>query len=58
MDELFVSYFGLTKEQMTAAVPLGHPGKPEDVAEAVLFLCPDQAACITGATRAVDGEGF
>jgi NAD(P)-dependent dehydrogenase (short-subunit alcohol dehydrogenase family) len=34
---------------------LGRLGTPEEVAEAVLFLCSDQASFITGATLAVDG---
>jgi NAD(P)-dependent dehydrogenase (short-subunit alcohol dehydrogenase family) len=55
MDRLFMDYFGLTKEQMAAAVPIGRMGEPEDVAAAVLFLCSDQAAFITGACLAVDG---
>ena len=55
MDRLFMDYFGITKEQMATAVPLGRVGRPEDVAAAVLFLCSDQAAFITGACLAVDG---
>ncbi|HEX4893495.1 MAG TPA: SDR family NAD(P)-dependent oxidoreductase, partial [Hyphomicrobiaceae bacterium] len=35
--------------------PLRRFGRPEDVAEAALFLCSDQAAFITGAELAVDG---
>lgn len=34
---------------------LGRIGEPEEVAEAVLFLCSDRAAFITGADIAVDG---
>lgn len=55
MDELFMTYFGLTKERMADAVPLGRTGKPEDVAGAVLFLCSSQATFITGAVLPVDG---
>lgn len=35
--------------------PLGRPGTPEDCAGAVLFLCTDAAAYITGTSIAVDG---
>ncbi len=55
MDERFMSYFHMTKEQMAAAVPLGRVGKPKDVAAAVLFLCSNQATFITGVAVPVDG---
>ena len=35
--------------------PLKRHGKPGDVAEAVLFLCSDRAAQITGVVLPVDG---
>lgn len=36
-------------------IPLGRIGTPEDVAEAVLFLCSERARYITGQTLTVDG---
>jgi NAD(P)-dependent dehydrogenase (short-subunit alcohol dehydrogenase family) len=45
----------LSEEQMVSYVPIGRIGKPEDVAEAVLFLCSEKASYITGATLQVDG---
>lgn len=36
-------------------VPMRRTGRPEEVAEAVLFLASDQASYITGAELAVDG---
>jgi 3-oxoacyl-[acyl-carrier protein] reductase len=40
---------------MTARIPAGRLGRPEEVAHAALFLALPQAAYITGATLAVDG---
>jgi NAD(P)-dependent dehydrogenase (short-subunit alcohol dehydrogenase family) len=51
----FMENRGLSEEQMVSYVPIGRIGKPEDVAEAVLFLCSDKASYITGATLQVDG---
>jgi len=36
-------------------IPLGRVGRPEDIAQAVLFLASDEAAWITGTTLVVDG---
>lgn len=43
------------KEQMSAQIPLGHFGKPEQVAKAAAFLASDDAAYITGQVLNVDG---
>ena len=37
------------------SIPLGRAGRPHDVAEAVLFLCSDEAAHTSGAVLDVDG---
>ncbi len=39
----------------SAVCPLGRPGRPEDVARAMLFLASDDAAYITGVALPVDG---
>jgi NAD(P)-dependent dehydrogenase (short-subunit alcohol dehydrogenase family) len=43
------------KEQMLKAVPLARMGEPEEVAEAVLWLCSDSASFITGHVMPIDG---
>jgi 3-oxoacyl-[acyl-carrier protein] reductase len=40
---------------MLGDIPLGRFGEPQDVAEAVAFLCSERASFITGATLVVDG---
>jgi len=40
---------------VAADIPLGRVAKPEDVANAVLFLASDRAAYLTGASIPVDG---
>lgn len=49
---------GLGKEGIEKVVslhPLGRMGKPEEVANAILFLASDEASFITGAVLPVDG---
>jgi 3-oxoacyl-[acyl-carrier protein] reductase len=43
------------KAQYLNTIPLGRPGRPQDVSGVVRFLCSDAAAYITGQTLVVDG---
>ena len=42
-------------ETITAMEPVGRMGKPEEIAEAVVWLCSDGASFVTGLAMAVDG---
>ena len=46
---------GASLADITAAIPLGRPGDPRDIAEAVAYLASDRAQWVTGATLTVDG---
>jgi NAD(P)-dependent dehydrogenase (short-subunit alcohol dehydrogenase family) len=44
-------------ERIIASEPIGRVGEPEEIAEAVVWLCSDAASFVTGHTMTVDG-GF
>ncbi len=42
-------------EMVTARIPVGRIGQPEDIANAYLYLASDEAGFVSGATISVDG---
>lgn len=52
MDE---ERYGAFLKRANETHPLGRPGTPEEIADAVLFVASDKAAWMTGDTIAVDG---
>ena len=47
--------FSRRGDRILSSVPLGRLGKPEEVAETVLWLCSPRSSFVTGAVIAVDG---
>lgn len=49
--------FGISEveAQIAARHPIGRLGNPEEIAEAVIWLCSDAASFVTGHAMAVDG---
>lgn len=45
----------LTGPERIAKIPLGRPGKPDDIAAAVVFLATEETQWMTGSTVTVDG---
>ena len=56
--EMTASLPDRVKESFLEQIPLGRVGKPEDVAEAVYWLCSPAAGYITGQTIHVNGGMF
>jgi NAD(P)-dependent dehydrogenase (short-subunit alcohol dehydrogenase family) len=42
-------------QMLTTMMPLGHPGYPDEIAKAVLFLASEMASYVSGANLIVDG---
>ena len=55
IDRIFLDRRPDLKARLEASEPIGRLGTPEEVAEAVVWLCSDAASFVTGHTMTVDG---
>ncbi len=54
VDELLLAAPGI-EERMRRAIPMGRFGQPEEIAQAILWLCSDENAFFTGQALQLDG---
>jgi NAD(P)-dependent dehydrogenase (short-subunit alcohol dehydrogenase family) len=54
-DQMVASGQGEALKSMEKSVPMGRVGRPEEIADAVLWLCSDAASYVTGQSISVDG---
>jgi NAD(P)-dependent dehydrogenase (short-subunit alcohol dehydrogenase family) len=43
------------EKAITGLTPMGRLAEPQEVADAIVYLCSDMASMVTGQTLAVDG---
>ena len=55
MFERFAGNNESLRAQVMAMHPMGRIGKPEELADAVIYLCSDRSGFITGHSLKVDG---
>ncbi len=55
MIDAFIDNDPQTEANMSALQPIGRMGRPEEVANLVLWLCSEAASFVTGAAIAIDG---
>lgn len=46
---------GVNYDAMISNVPMKRWGRPEEIAEAIVFLCSEKASFITGTELCIDG---
>jgi NAD(P)-dependent dehydrogenase (short-subunit alcohol dehydrogenase family) len=56
-DQMVAAGQGDALKAMEKSIPMGRVGRPEEIADAVLWLCSDAASYVTGQSISVDG-GF
>ncbi|SCB13124.1 NAD(P)-dependent dehydrogenase, short-chain alcohol dehydrogenase family [Bradyrhizobium shewense] len=57
VDQMVTDGQGDALKAMEKSIPMGRVGRPEEIANAVLWLCSDAASYVTGQSISVDG-GF
>ncbi|MBB4425077.1 NAD(P)-dependent dehydrogenase (short-subunit alcohol dehydrogenase family) [Bradyrhizobium sp. CIR48] len=57
VDQMVADGQGDALKAMEKSIPMGRVGRPEEIANAVLWLCSDAASYVTGQSISVDG-GF
>jgi len=55
MVERLLDTRGFTEQELTAGEPVGRMGKPEEIAEGVLWLLSDASSFVTGHPLVIDG---
>jgi len=56
-DQMVAAGQGEALKEMEKSIPMGRVGRPEEIANAVVWLCSDAASYVTGQSISVDG-GF
>ena len=54
-DQMVAAGQGEALKEMEKSIPMGRVGRPEEIANAVLWLCSDAASYVTGQSISVDG---
>src|SRR5207249_2609178 len=57
LEQMVAAGQGEALKAMEKSIPMGRVGRPEEIADAVLWLCSDAASYVTGQSISVDG-GF